>query len=213
MAGVSGVTGVSEGYWCSDVCLCVYISMHPNHNLLWRLLTNHATVACSVEYQCEYIGSTGSGQTFDVGQPFLISLRILPSQSFSILLMADPQLLVFGPCKRKDAARFADNGDPGPVSRNKKTKPSSDNTKKDLPQVQHRHPFAPNLEASGDVNITITARQESPQNTNVVLAKDGVKNDDKNPIDVDDDVDDWEDEPVEESADEELGESDQIEVN
>ena len=99
------------------------------------------------------------------------------------------------------------------MSRNKKTKPSSNNTKKDLPQVQHRHPFAPNLEASGDVNITITARQESPQNTNVVSAKDGVKNDDKNPIDVDDDVDDWEDEPVEESADEELGESDQIEVD
>ena len=77
--------------------------MHPNRDLLWRLLTNHATVACSVEYQCEYIGSTGSGQTFDVGQPFLISLRILPSQSFSILPMADPQLLVFGPCKRKSS--------------------------------------------------------------------------------------------------------------
>ena len=102
MAGVSGVTGVSEGYWCSDVCLCVYISVHPNHNLLWRLLTNHS-VACGVEYQCKYIGSTGSGQTVNVGQPFLISLQILPSQSFSILPMADPQLLVFGPCKRKSS--------------------------------------------------------------------------------------------------------------
>ena len=71
MAGVSGVMGVSEG---SDVCLCVYISVHPNRDLLWRLLTNHAMVACGVEYQCKYIGSTGSGQTFDVGQPFLISL-------------------------------------------------------------------------------------------------------------------------------------------
>lgn len=119
--------------------------------------------------------------------------------------MADPQLIVFGPRKRKDAARFADNGDPSPVSRNKKTKPSldttKDTTKKDLLRAQHRHPLAQNLRAGDDVNVV---RQASPQNTDIddiIEAEDAVENDDQNPIEVEDD---WEDE---ESADEELGES------
>jgi len=131
-----------------------------------------------------------------------IVLQILPSKSTSSNPMADSQLIVLGPRKRKDTARFKDNGDPGPVSRNKKPKPASDacldSTKKDVPKTQ-------NLRAGDDANVTITAGQASP-NTDVVDsgAEDSVENDDENPIEVDDDS--LEDEVFEESAEEELGE-------
>jgi hypothetical protein len=123
--------------------------------------------------------------------------------------MADAHLIVLGPRKRKDTSRFIDSGDPCPVSRNKKIKPSSVATKKPLP-AQQRPPSVQDLEAGDDANITITSRQALPQNTNGIAEEDdgssdeaALENDEKDPIDVDE-----LDGLVEESAEEELGESD-----
>jgi hypothetical protein len=95
------------------------------------------------------------------------------------------------------------------VSRNKKIKPSSVATKKPLP-AQQRPPSVQDLEAGDDANITITSRQALPQNTNGIAEEDNgssdeaaLENDEKDPIDVDE-----LDGLVEESAEEELGESD-----
>ena len=114
--------------------------------------------------------------------------------------MADP-LIILGPWKRKENSWFADNGDPGPLVRNKKTKMASNATQQHVPNAQHRHPSIQGSEASNDTNMT---RQMSSQNMNGTTEhgdEDSHENRDKNVIDVDD-VDD----PVEESADDELGE-------
>jgi hypothetical protein len=127
--------------------------------------------------------------------------------------MADLHLIVLGPRKRKDPSRFEDNGDPGPVSRNKKIKPALVATEKPLPRAQQHHPSVQDLEAGDEANVAITARQAPPQNTSGIAEEDNgsgdeaaLENDDKNPIDVDEEVDG----PVKsgESAEDELGESD-----
>ena len=109
--------------------------------------------------------------------------------------MADP-LIILRPRKRKENSWFADNGDPGPLVRNKKTKVASNATQQHVPDAQHCHPSIQGSEASNNTNIT---RQMSSQNMNGTTKhgdEDSCENCDKNAIDIDD-VDD----PVEESAD------------
>ena len=111
--------------------------------------------------------------------------------------MADP-LIVFGPCKRKENSRFPDNGDPGPLVRNKKTKQASNATEKDVPKAPHRRPSVQGSEA----NDTNTSSQNTSRIVELVDGSDDeatLESDDKNPIDVDVEED-------EESADDELGE-------
>ena len=118
--------------------------------------------------------------------------------------MAEP-LIILGPRKRKENSQFADNGDPGSPVRNKKTKLASNATQNHVPSAQHRHASVHGSEASDNTNV---AGQTLSQNTNGVTKpvdgqgnEDSLENRDKNVIDVD-----RADEPVEESADDELGE-------
>ena len=117
--------------------------------------------------------------------------------------MADP-LIILGPRKRKENSWFADNGDPGPLVRNKKTKLASNATQEYIPSAQHRHPSVQRSEGSDNTNV---AGQTSSQSTSGVSKpvdgrgdEDSLEDIDKNVIDVD-----REDKPVEESADDKLG--------
>ena len=69
------------------------------------------------QYQCKYSSYEYSViMTFQRGYS---SDFPLPE---SLCCMADLSLIVLEPCKRKPSSRYENNGDPGPVSRNKKIK-------------------------------------------------------------------------------------------
>lgn len=131
----------------------------------------------------------------------------------SLCRMADLSLIVLEPRKRKPSTCYEDNGDPGPVSRNKKIKTASVATKQPLPKAQQHHSLVQDFEAGDEANFAIAAGQAPPQNVNSIVEGNAsgdeeasLENDETNPIDVDDEVDG----PVNagESAEDELGESD-----
>jgi hypothetical protein len=98
--------------------------------------------------------------------------------------MEDP-LIVSGPRKRKENSWFVDNGDPGPLVRNKKVKLASNAAEK--PSEKH----IPRAQAAEHCHPSVQGLEDAT-----------LENSDESPIDVNGE----EDEPLEESADEELGE-------
>jgi len=116
--------------------------------------------------------------------------------------MADNQLVVSGPRKRKPNRRFADNGDPVPLSR-KKNKSAQDPTTNHIPSIHHRHTSSQESGEDSDTNAAASARKTAPSTTPTTGSdiEDDLDNGHENPIDVDGA---W-DEPLEENADDELG--------
>ena len=106
--------------------------------------------------------------------------------------MADSQLIVFGPRKRKENSRFADNGDPGPLPRVKKAKMTTKTATENVPTCQGSPKSTDRFSKGVDGGNT---DEDSPENNS------------EDPCEGPIDVDEEEEEILEESVDEELGES------
>jgi hypothetical protein len=131
--------------------------------------------------------------------------------------MADPQLIVLGLRKRKENSCFVDNGDLGPLPRTKKVKPTQNSAMGHVPKHQDTHTCGHlDIERGNEhnANAALTTQHTSPQRTDEFSEGvdrgnhgDNPENSSKDPGEDLIDVDREEDEILEESADDELGES------
>lgn len=123
-----------------------------------------------------------------VKNPFRTAISPFPSLLTG--LMADSRLIVFGPRKRKENSRFADNGDPGPLPRVKKAKMTTKSATENVPMCQgspkSTDQFSKGVDGGNADEDSLENNSEDPC---------------EGPIDVDEEVD----EILEESVDEELG--------
>lgn len=119
--------------------------------------------------------------------------------------MADPELIVSGPRKRKETSRVTDNADP--LLKKKARLAPKANAKKSDPKTPRRRPSVEIQEVDDDTN---TIQHESPKNpSHIIEAADGSDDEELNESPAPDltDVDDEDEDDHEESAEDELRES------